>query len=144
MTKPLSPQQEAFLEALFDEENNPGMDPYVAKAAAGYADSTPVRTIMAAIKSTLQDDMQNYFLMHSPRAAKEIINIATDQNPIPGSEKVLAAAVQILDRAGVTKPEKQPAVVQHALGVVLLPAIDIPDATNCITAQTDSTQAETS
>lgn len=127
MAKELTPQQELFLEALFDEELNPSADHNLAKEVAGYNPSTSTRSIMAAIKTSLQDDVQNYFLLNSPRAAKEIVNIMTNDNPIPGSEKVLAAAVQILDRGGVTKPEKQQVEVQHSIGVVLLPALEEPD-----------------
>jgi hypothetical protein len=127
MAKDLTPQQELFLEALFDEELNPSSDHTLAKEIAGYPPTTSVRSIMTAIKTSLQDDVQNYFLLNSPRAAKEIVNIMTNDNPIPGSEKVLAAAVQILDRGGVTKPEKQQVEVQHSIGVVLLPALEEPD-----------------
>lgn len=120
----LTQQEEVFLEALFDESLNPDGCPEKAKMIAGYKKSDSVIKIIRKIKDTYQDDMQNYFLSSSVKAGKKIVNLLEAKNPPPNSDKVLSAAIQILDRAGVTKKDKQEVEVKVPEGIIVLPALN--------------------
>lgn len=119
----LTDKQQLFLDTLFNEELNPDMCPKIARDVAGYVDNVSVTSIISGIKASLQDDMQSFFLSNSPAAAKKIISIMSDKNPSPNSDRVLSAASQILDRAGVSKKDKQEVELKLPDGIVILPAI---------------------
>ena len=119
----LTPQEELFIDALFDTELNPDNDPDIAKQVAGYPASMSAVKVLRTIKGRLQDDVQSYFLSRAPLAARKVTELMKQDNPAPGSEKILAAAVQVLDRAGVTKKDKQEIEVTLPIGVIPLPPI---------------------
>lgn len=119
----LTPQEELFIDALFDTELNPDNDPDIAKQVAGYPASMSAVRVLRTIKGRLQDDVQSYFLSRAPLAARKVTELMRQDNPAPGSEKILAAAVQVLDRAGVTKKDKQEIEVTLPIGVIPLPPI---------------------
>lgn len=121
----LTDQQNVFLTALFDETVNPDLDPDIAKLIAGYPESQSSITIIRDINERLVSDVYTLLLGRAPLAAKKIIDIIRDPNPMPGSEKVLAAATQILDRAGVIKKDKSELTVKMPDGVIVLPALNL-------------------
>jgi len=57
----------------------------------------------------------------APQAASSLVEVLTSEKPIPGVQNKLAAAKEVLDRAGVVKIDKQQ--VEHEVkgGLFLLP-----------------------
>lgn len=119
----LTEQEQQFLDCLFDEELNPDMDPAIAKRAAGYAKRVPIVKIISGLQGKLQDDIQSYFLSKAPLAARKVVGMLENDNPIPGSERILQAAREVLDRGGVTKKEKAQVEIKMPIGVIPLPAL---------------------
>lgn len=118
-------RQELFIQTLFDEENNPTQSFEVAKQVAGYPESESITTILGRIKGELQDSMQDYMLSRAPIAINKLLAIIEGKEHIVNSDKVLAACKEILDRAGVSKKDKQEIEVTMPEGVIVLPALNI-------------------
>ena len=120
----LTEQERIFIDALYDPEINPFHDPDIAKKVAGYDSNVSCVSIMRKVKEQVKDDTHNYFVSRSPYAAKLIHDIASSKINVPGQDKLLNAAVQILDRAGIVKKEKQQLEVKASDGIVIIPAIN--------------------
>lgn len=122
--KELTEQEELFIQLLFDEEINPDNDPEVALELAGYPKGTSYIRLLRDIKSTIQDDVQNYFLAKSAMAAKQLTRIAGGQLQSPFADKLISACTQVLDRAGVTKKDRQELEIKAPEGIVILPPLN--------------------
>jgi hypothetical protein len=120
----LTDQEQLFLEILFNEETNPFFDPEFAKQEAGYPASVSSQRLMRRLKSVMQEDVQSYLLGKAPLAAKVITNILKDENPSPSMDKLISAASQVLDRAGITKKDKQEIEIKAPEGIIILPPLN--------------------
>lgn len=120
----LTDQEILFIELLFNEQANPEMDAEFAKREAGYPESVSVQKLLRKLKPALQDDTQNYLLSKAPLAARALTKVLNMDNPSPAADKVLSAAAQILDRAGISKKEKQEVEIKVPEGIVILPALN--------------------
>jgi len=98
----LTENQQRFLEVLFDEA---GGDVVRAKQLAGYSDNTPTRLIVEALKEEIADATRSYFARTAPKAAMAMMGALNDPTEL-GIKDKMAAAKDLLDRAGLGKVEK--------------------------------------
>jgi hypothetical protein len=102
MAKQLTEMQQKFLEVLFDEANG---DVVQAKKLAGYSDNTPTRLIVDALKEEITEATRTYFSRIAPKAAMAMTQALYDPTEL-GLRDKMAAAKDLLDRAGLGKTEK--------------------------------------
>ena len=119
----LSDQDQLFLDCLFNPEVNPTYDPSVARHLAGFTDE-PLQSIIRRLKAEYQGEVQNYFLSLTPFAANKLKELSTGERAIPNADKIHKAAAEILDRAGVSKKEKQEIEFTTQEGVLILPSLN--------------------
>jgi hypothetical protein len=115
MAKQLTEMQQKFLEVLFDEA---GGDVVQAKKLAGYSDNTPTRLIVDALKDEITEATRTYFSRIAPKAAMAMTQALYDPTEL-GLRDKMAAAKDLLDRAGLGKTEKVD--VTSSGGVFYLP-----------------------
>ncbi len=114
--KTLTEREEKFLEALFGAAKG---DPKEAKKLAGYPTNMPVSNIVRRLKEEILEGTHNYLAMNAPSAVVALVQIVLEAGPVIGAKEKIAAAKEILDRAGVVKTEKRE--VTHTGGIALLP-----------------------
>ena len=102
MARNLTPNQQKFLEVLFDEA---GGDVVSAKKIAGYSENTPTRLIVESLKDEISEATRTYFSRTAPKAAMAMVNALSDPTEL-GIKDNMAAAKDLLDRAGLGKVEK--------------------------------------
>ena len=100
--KNLTENQQRFLEVLFDEA---GGDVVAAKKLAGYSENTPTRLIVEALKEEIGEATRSYFARIAPKAAMAMTGALYDPTEL-GLKDKMAAAKDLLDRAGLGKVEK--------------------------------------
>ena len=100
--KNLTENQQRFLEVLFDEA---GGDVLRAKQLAGYSDNTPTRLIVEALKDEIADATRTHFARSAPKAVMALVGALSDPTEL-GIKDKMAAAKDLLDRAGLGKVEK--------------------------------------
>ena len=115
MAKQLTELQQKFLEVLFDEA---GGDVVAAKKLAGYSDNTPTRLIVDALKEEITEATRTYFSRIAPKAAMAMTQALYDPTAL-GIRDKMAAAKDLLDRAGLAKTERVD--VTSSGGVFYLP-----------------------
>lgn len=120
-------KQRALIELLFTPEC--GGDPYKAMRAAGYSDTTHFKQILTEpMRQMILVQAQQYLVENSSKAAYKLVNVLENPSDI-GSDKIIQAAKEVLDRTGLVKVEKHRHDI-HAEGIILLPIKDLPvDAT---------------
>ena len=102
MARNLTPNQQKFLEVLFDEA---GGDVVSAKKIAGYSENTPTRLIVESLKDEISEATRSYFFRTAPKAAMAMVSALSDPTEL-GIKDKMAAAKDLLDRAGLGKIEK--------------------------------------
>ena len=100
-TKVKTPKQEAFLVALAGPAKG---DLRVAIDMADYAAGTAISDVVKPLKDDIILIAKEMLALHSVRAAMAIVDVVEDPAQIAGKEK-LAAARELLDRAGIVKME---------------------------------------
>lgn len=114
----LSDMQKAFVVHLVGDAKG---DFVVAKKMAGYSDSTPVREIVASLKDEIIDAAKDILVMGVPRAAHAIVDQVS--NPEKAGASISArAALEVLDRVGVSKATGEVSLKIPEGGLVILPA----------------------
>jgi len=112
----LTPQQEQFLELLFEN----GGQVTAAALDAGYS-----RGSAAWLKSTLSDEIiertKQVLATNALKAANRVISTIDNPAPERGDDLRLKAAESLLNRVGVAKQEQINHNVTAVHGVVLLP-----------------------
>ena len=102
MARNLTPNQQKFLEVLFDEA---GGDVVSAKKIAGYSENTPTRLIVESLKDEISEATRSYLSRTAPKAAMAMVSALSDPTEL-GIKDKMAAAKDLLDRAGLGKVEK--------------------------------------
>ena len=102
MAKKLTEQQQLFLEVLFDQAAG---DFVKAKKLANYSDTYPTSSIVKTLEDEIIQATKQYISRSGPKAAVKIVGIIDNPTEL-GVKEALAAAKDILDRAGITKTEK--------------------------------------
>ena len=116
MTKILTEKQQKFMAVLFEDA---GGDVVTAKKLAGYSDGTATSDIIKALKDEIDDATKQYMARIAPKAAGALGNALNDPTEL-GIRDKMAAAKDLLDRAGYIKTEK--VNVESSGGLFVLPA----------------------
>ena len=114
MTK-LTEKQELFLQVLFDEA---GGDLRTAMRIAGYSDNTPVSYIANQLSDEIYEATKKYIARSATAAAFEMGAILSGKSQLIGMKERMAAAKDILDRAGLSKTEKVEVVAKDPLFIL--------------------------
>jgi len=100
--KPLTERQEALISALMGEANG---DFREAMRIAGYSDNTTIKEAITPVRNHIVDAAQTMMAMNAPKAAASLAGVFTDPSAL-GARNIVAAAKEVLDRAGVVKREQ--------------------------------------
>lgn len=114
--KPLTERQELFLEALTGEARGNVRE---AMRIAGYSEATRVNEAIAPIQDEIVARAGMMLAMNAPKATFSMLNVLDDPSAM-GARNAVAAATQILDRAGLVKKE-QVEVTGPEGGIFILP-----------------------
>ena len=116
MARQLTENQQKFLEVLFDEAAG---DVVRAKQLAGYSDNTPTRLIVESLKDEIASATRTHFARSAPKAVMALVGALNDPTELGIKEK-MAAAKDLLDRAGLGKIDKVD-VTSNGGGIFYLP-----------------------
>lgn len=114
--KELNEMQEKFLEALFGEAAG---NAHLAKKMAGYSESTKTAQIVRTLKDEIAARTRDYIANHAPEAIASIVGVLRNPTALGNKDKI-AAAKDILDRAGFKEAEK--IEVKSDTPIFILPA----------------------
>lgn len=117
MAKQLTEQQQKFIDVLFDDA---GGNLRKAMRLAGYSESYTPAQIAKVLKEEIIEATQLYMALNAPKAAAAMVGAIDDPTELGLKEK-MAAAKDLMDRAGLVKTEKVQ-VESSTGGVMLLPA----------------------
>lgn len=98
----MTEQQEKFLESLFGRAKG---DPKVAKEDAGYSTHYSIPKILSGLEEEIEKRTRQLIASSGPQAAFSILAILKDPKDL-GNQMKLAAAKDLLDRAGFSKTDK--------------------------------------
>ena len=115
MARQLTENQQRFLDVLFDEA---GGDVVAAKKLEGDSESSSTAAIVESLKDEIADKTRTYFARTAPKAAMAMVGALYDPTEL-GIKDKMAAAKDLLDRAGLGKTEKVD--VTSSGGVFYLP-----------------------
>lgn len=96
-------KQEKLLQVLFDEAKG---DLREAMRLAGYSDNTPVSYVANLLSDEIYEATKKYIARCATPAAYEMGQIIMGKADPLGMKERMAAAKDILDRAGLAKTEK--------------------------------------
>tara|TARA_R110001592_G_scaffold22764_4_gene90177 strand:- start:2585 stop:2956 length:372 start_codon:yes stop_codon:yes gene_type:complete len=99
--KKLTERQQMFVDALMGEAAG---DIRSAMDIAGYSSNTTIKEAVEPVKDDIVEAAQLMMAMNAPKAAVGLTNVITDPSAL-GARNIVAAAKEILDRAGVSKRE---------------------------------------
>ena len=117
MTKrALTEKQELFLAVLFEEAEG---DPLKAKKLAGYSDNVPTSSVTASLVDEIAELTRKFIAQSSTKAAYTMFKVMGDKDML-GAKERMAAAKDLMDRAGIVKTEK--VEVSSSEPVFILPA----------------------
>lgn len=114
-------KQEKFIDALLDEAKGNTTE---AKKIAGYSMTTGLKEILTdAVVAEITKRAGQYIAIHGPKAVVHMLDVM--ENPeMPGSDRKLAAAKEILDRGGLGKLERVQVTSDKPIGLLILPPKD--------------------
>jgi len=99
--KKLSERQQVFVDAIMGEAAG---DIRAAMDIAGYSKNTTIKEAVEPVKDEIVEVAQLMMAMNAPKAAVGLTNVITDPSAL-GARNIVAAAKEVLDRAGVAKRE---------------------------------------
>jgi|TARA_B110000444_G_scaffold255243_1_gene289220 hypothetical protein len=102
MARNLTENQQKFLAVLFEEA---GGDVVFAKKLAGYSVQTPTKMITDSLRDEIAEATRAYFSQTAPKAVMALVSALNDPTEL-GIKDKMAAAKDLLDRAGLGKVEK--------------------------------------
>lgn len=112
----LTPQQNQFLELLFENGGNAT----AAALDAGYSRGS-VQWLKSTLAEEIIDRTKNILSVNALKAANRLVSTIDNPAPERGDELRLRAAESLLNRVGVAKQETMNHNVTAVHGVVLLP-----------------------
>ena len=114
----LTTKQQAFLDNIVATEG----DFKKSAELAGYSGNH--YQILKSLKQEVVDLASDVLARSAPKAAFKLIEMVDSDRPVPQASQKLAAAQTILDRVGVSKPDR--VEVNHNVqgGIFVLPAKD--------------------
>ena len=119
MPRNLTEKQQKFLDVLFEEAQG---SPAKARKLAGYADGISSTTILNSLQDEVANLTKKFIATRGPQAAWSMVNVLNNPTDLGNKEK-MAAAKDLLDRAGFTKTEK--VNVESNGGIFVLPAKEV-------------------
>jgi hypothetical protein len=123
MTKrALTEKQQLFLDVLFEEAEG---DPLKAKLLAGYSPNVSTSSITASMAEEIYELTRKFIAQSSTKAAFTMYKVMGDVDMLGAKEK-MAAAKDLMDRAGFTKTEKIEVSTKEP--VFILPAKKLTDS----------------
>ena len=102
MPRNLTEKQQKFLDVLFEEAQG---SPAKARKLAGYADGISSTTILNSLQDEVANLTKKFIATRGPQAAWSMVNVLNNPTDLGNKEK-MAAAKDLLDRAGFVKTEK--------------------------------------
>ena len=115
--KKLTDRQNLFVDAIIGEAAG---DIRAAMDIAGYSKNTTIREAVEPVKDSIVEAAQLMIAMNAPKAAMGITNVITDPSAL-GARNIIAAAREVLDRAGIGKKETLEVKGPEG-GIFILPA----------------------
>lgn len=118
----MTEQQEKFLNALFSDAQGNFRQ---AMDMAGYSKHEFPARLIRSLKDEIIDRAEHMLAANAPKAVLSMTGVLDDPSAL-GNRERLAAAKEILDRAGIVKTEK----IEHkgtASAIVILPPLDVDD-----------------
>ena len=112
----LTEKQQLFLDVLFEEAEG---DPLKAKKLAGYSDNVPTSSVTASLIDEIAELTRKFIAQSSTKAAYTMFKVMGDTDML-GAKERMAAAKDLMDRAGFVKTEK--VEVSSSEPVFILPA----------------------
>lgn len=103
MSKKLTEQQQAFLDALFSEEAKGNVR--TAMRIAGYSPSTSSKHVTDPLAEEIAELTAKFIASSTTSAAYALFDILNNPTELGNKDKMLAAK-DLLDRAGFVKTEK--------------------------------------
>jgi len=97
----LTEKQEAFLDALLGDARG---DIRTAMRMAGYSDHTRTFEVVDSLKNEIVDRTATMLATNAPKATFSIVGVLDDPTAL-GARNAVAAAREVLDRAGLVKKE---------------------------------------
>lgn len=116
--KELTTMEATFLEALRGEAKG---DLRAAMKLAGYSDNTSVSVLMRQLKNEIIEVAQEMLAAGSIKAVLGLDDVMDKPNSL-GAKNKIAAAKEILDRAGIVKPSGEVNLSIPEGGLIILPA----------------------
>lgn len=120
--KQLNERQTLLIDALMGEANG---DIRTAMRIAGYSDRTTIMEAIKPIREEVVEAASMMIAMNSPQAAAKMVGVLGDPQAL-GAKNTIAAAKEVLDRAGVVKTEKHE-VEATGGGMFILPPKNAED-----------------
>ena len=102
MTRNLTEKQQKFLDVLFEEAQG---NPVKALKIAGYANGISSTSILNSLQNEVAELTKKFLATRGPQAAWSMMEILNNPTDLGNKEK-MAAAKDLLDRAGFVKTEK--------------------------------------
>jgi len=102
MTRNLTEKQQKFLDVLFEEAQG---NPVKALKIAGYANGISSTSILNSLQNEVAELTKKFLATRGPQAAWSMMEILDSPTDLGNKEK-MAAAKDLLDRAGFVKTEK--------------------------------------
>ena len=112
----LDERERNFLDVLFDEH---GGDIRAAMDTAGYHSSVPTSSVTRKLGRFIKERSKEYLIASTARAVVSLSNVLSDPTR-PGSDTMIKASKEILDRGGVFKEEA--VQVTEVRNMFILPA----------------------
>lgn len=95
-----TPQQDAFLNALFDSDVKGDIRKAMKKA--GYSDTTATSLVVNSLKDQIISKSQEFLALNAGKAVMGLVGVLDNPNAL-GAKNAIAAANEVLDRVGITK-----------------------------------------
>lgn len=112
----LTDKQQMFLDVLFEEAEG---DPLMAKKLAGYSDNVPTSSVTASLVDEIAELTRKFIAQSSTKAAYTMFKVMGSKDML-GAKERMAAAKDLMDRAGFVKTEKVEVTTSEPL--FILPA----------------------
>ena len=102
MARNLTEKQQKFLDVLFEEAKG---NPSKAMKLAGYAQGIGSTSVLNALQDEVAELTKKFLATRGPQAAWSMMDVLNNPTDLGNKEK-MAAAKDLLDRAGFVKTEK--------------------------------------
>lgn len=112
----LTDKQQMFLDVLFEEAEG---DPLMAKKLAGYSDNVSTSSVTASLVDEIAELTRKFIAQSSTKAAYTMFKVMGSKDML-GAKERMAAAKDLMDRAGFVKTEKVEVTTSEPL--FILPA----------------------